>query len=144
MTSNVEQFFGLTINDSSSERDTAADNTRTFTVATVVTDDSLFTLAQSPLIPTTLDIIHDEVAILHTYGGLHNVGLIDDNDIVIVIIKGRSHLEEAHHPTGHMTISNTPVVITNWLTLVVVQVDACGKPYIRREKCRIERLFILI
>ena len=31
----------------------------------------------------------------------------------------------------------------DWLTLVVVQVDACGKPYMRREKCRIERLCIL-
>ena len=80
MTSNVEQFFGLTINDSSSECDTAADDTRTFIVATVVTDDSLFTLAQSPLITPTVDIIHDEVAILHNNGGLHTGGLYEDDD----------------------------------------------------------------
>lgn len=37
----------------------------------------------------------------------------------MIVIDSNCHLDEAHHPTSHMTISDTPVVVTYWLSLVV-------------------------
>ena len=83
---NVKKILAnLTIVDGISESDSAADNSSALTTVTIVTC-AVFAFAESPLVPPTLDIVHDEVPLYHRDGGHDAGGLDEENRKMIVII----------------------------------------------------------
>ena len=67
------------ITDGICQCQTATDDPGPLVTAAVVTGD-VSALTEASLIPPTLDIVHQEVAVLHPDGCLHTGGLDDDDD----------------------------------------------------------------